>query len=316
MQGHVAAVLRGAAQLEHPRPHASYGAQLGDRHELLVAGREPELDQPGGLVDRDPGGVEGAQVVRAERQHVAELLHVGGTEVVHGGPVDDQCPAAEPLRELAPPRDQHVGLSDCRDHASHPRTHRIHPEVRPGRQRLPLGERRRTPAPHRAGPTERPARPGRCRGARPSARWAGRTTSMPDAPTCTQSEVAPFSRSVSAAAFEACASGSASSARTSQPSPRAGGRTGSGRSATSAGVPSGVMSMPSSVERVSLAHTASSGSSAAMRRALRSTAAAAFSHSLTSCSCPSARSRCAIGAHARRIRTAEVSRPATVKYPT
>ena len=90
----------GAAQLQHPRPQAAYGAQLGDRQELLVTRREPELDQPGGLVDRDPGGVEGAQVVGAERQHVAELLHVGGAEVVHGRPVDDQCPATELLRDL------------------------------------------------------------------------------------------------------------------------------------------------------------------------------------------------------------------------
>ena len=64
MQAHAAVVLGRAAELEHPGPQASYGAQLGDRHELLVAGRQPELDQPGGIVDRDAGGVEGAQVVR------------------------------------------------------------------------------------------------------------------------------------------------------------------------------------------------------------------------------------------------------------
>ena len=95
VQAHVAVVLGRTAELEHPRPHPAYGAQLGDRHELVVAGRQPELHQPDGVVDRDPGGLEGAQVVRAERQHVAELLHVGGTEVVHRGSVHDQRPAAE-----------------------------------------------------------------------------------------------------------------------------------------------------------------------------------------------------------------------------
>ena len=51
-----AVVRRGAAELEHPRPQPAYGAQLGDRRELLVGGGEPELDQRGGLVDLDPGG--------------------------------------------------------------------------------------------------------------------------------------------------------------------------------------------------------------------------------------------------------------------
>ncbi len=104
--------------------------------------------------------------------------------------------------------------------------------------------------------------------------------------------------------------------RTSQPSPRAGGRTGSGRSATRAGVPSGVMLMPSSVEWVSSAQTASSGSSSASRPALRSTAAAACSHSATSWSCPSASDRWESEPMGEGYGPASAARPATVKYPT
>ena len=48
---------------------------------------------------------------------------------------------------------------------------------------------------------------------------------------------------------------------------------------SSSGVPSGVMPIPSSVVRVSLSQTSSSASSSVSRRALRSTAAAAASHS-------------------------------------
>ena len=72
--------------------------------ELLVGGREPELDQPGRLVDRDsrlPRARAGS--ARPTREHVAELLHVGGAEVVHRGPVDDERAAPELTAPAKPP---------------------------------------------------------------------------------------------------------------------------------------------------------------------------------------------------------------------
>ena len=98
----------GSAELEHPRPGPAYGAELGDRLELLVGGRQPELHQARRLVDVHPGLGEGPQVVRPDREHVAQLLHVGGTEVVHGRAVDDQRAAAELTRQRRRLRD-HAG---------------------------------------------------------------------------------------------------------------------------------------------------------------------------------------------------------------
>ena len=82
------------------------------------------------------------------------------------------------------------------------------------------------------------------------------------------------------------------------------------------GVPSGGMSMPSSVECVSSPQTASSGSSSPRRRALRSTAAASLLPLRDGVLLPVGEEQVRFCAHARRIRTAEVTRPATVKYPT
>ena len=76
----------------------------------------------------------------------------------------------------------------------------------------------------------------------------------------------------------ACVVDPRSSTRTSRP-PGAVGRAWSPVASVSSGVPSGLTPTPSRVVRVSLAHTASSGSPSRSRPALRSTPAAAFSQS-------------------------------------
>ena len=100
-------------------------------------------------------------------------------------------------------------------------------------------------------------------------------------PACSHSDVAPPSRSASASAFSCFGSSPRSSTRTSCPPGAVGRRALRPTSAvgSAAGVPSGLSGIPSRVVRVSLAHTASSGSSSRSRPALRRTAAAAFSQS-------------------------------------
>ena len=174
---------------------------------------------------------------RTQRERV-RLLHVGGTEIVHRG--------ASTTSARHPSLSASSDASAVTSPASNPR---------PG---LPRGPPRGSSPPPAPGP--RRARRTGCAASgsegassttaatsrRTPFRTAGRSaTSMPEAPTWTRSEVAPFSRSVSAAEFEAGASGSAAR-RTSQPSPRAGGQTGQGVYHR-AGVPSAVTSMPSSV---------------------------------------------------------------------
>ena len=135
----------------------------------------------------------------------------------------------------------------------------------------------RRPRPGRAGRRGRPAR-GRA-GRRSST--VGRSAARGRRPSSSHSEVAPFSRSTRAASLAAFASGPKHpGARTSQP-PVAGRAAGWWRrSASSSRVPSGATAMPSSVVRVELLPDGGVGSSSsASRRALRSTAAAAFSQS-------------------------------------
>ena len=230
VQAPSAAVRRGAAELEHPRPEAAYGAQLGDGRELLVGGGEPELDQRRGLVDVDPGGGERAQVVRADRQRVAELLHVGGAEVVHGGPVDDQRPAAEPPRRARGRRatsvveeraSASVSKPPARSSAPTGSTPRLVPGREAGARSASSGERAAA-AP--SGSRGRRARPARRRAARPRARSARSATVEARRPTCTHSEVTPFSRSVRAASCAALRVGVGERGADVPASPRAGGR--------------------------------------------------------------------------------------------
>ncbi len=139
VQHHRATVLGGTAQLQHPRPQPAHGAQLGDGRELLVAGREPELHQLPGLVDLDPGLRERAQVVRPDREHVAELLHVGGTEVVHRGAVDHQRAAAELPGQLRRHGGRGASVGD-RLETTQARSDRVDAQVRSGSESGPLGQ--------------------------------------------------------------------------------------------------------------------------------------------------------------------------------
>ena len=87
------------AQLGHPRPEPARRTELRDRRELLVGGRQPELEQTEGLLRRDTRGLEGAQHRRAPGEHPAELLAVGSALFVNRGPVDDRGPHTRLKRE-------------------------------------------------------------------------------------------------------------------------------------------------------------------------------------------------------------------------
>ena len=84
------------AQLEHPCPQATGRAQLGDGEELVVGRGIAELEDAHGVVEVDPVVDHPAQVVDAGGQGPAELLGLGGTDVVSGRPVGDQAQGADP----------------------------------------------------------------------------------------------------------------------------------------------------------------------------------------------------------------------------
>ena len=131
--GHRVLALRagadgGAAELEDPGPQPAGGAELGDGRELLVGGRVAELDQAGGLVQGDARLGQRPEVRRADGDAVAQLLGVGGTEVVHGGRVDDD---AEGARLAGQPghRDQRLRRGRAASASPHPRPDRVGAEV-------------------------------------------------------------------------------------------------------------------------------------------------------------------------------------------
>ena len=109
----------------------------------------------------------------------------------------------------------------------------------------------------------------------------GRSSTTRPAPSSTHSDVAPLSRSISRASLAAAASGPLMWTRMSQSVARVG-RPDVARPSRSAAAPIGATAMPSSVVRVSLAHTAESGSSSVSLRLLRRTAAAAASQAAAS----------------------------------
>ena len=130
---------------------------------------------------------------------------------MHGGPVDDQRPAAQLLRQRDRLRHHSVvgAASELSNHLDRSGPDGVHPEVRPGSKRRPLGDRG-----ERSGHAER-VRGGVQHHGRDVEQHAvqhrGRSsTATPESPTWIHSEVTPFSRSVSAASCDACASGSAS----------------------------------------------------------------------------------------------------------
>ena len=89
--------LRCSGGVEHPCPQPAGRAQLGDRRELLVGRGVAELDERGGLVHRETGLGEHAEVVHADGHRPAELLGVAGPAIVQRGPVDDRAQDAEAL---------------------------------------------------------------------------------------------------------------------------------------------------------------------------------------------------------------------------
>ncbi len=100
-----------AARLQDPGPEPPGGAQLGDLQELLVGDGVAELDQAGGLVDREAGAGEHAQVVHSDGHRPAELLDVARPLVVQRGAVHDRRQDT-PL--VGPPGDVHERLGPGR----------------------------------------------------------------------------------------------------------------------------------------------------------------------------------------------------------
>ena len=236
---------------------------------------------------------------------------------MHSGPVDDQCAAPSSAGQLRPPRSG-GGASASEPLETTPRSARRHDPPR-GSSRPPASYPRATAAKRVSPPMGSEgasSTTGATSRSTPSSTVPRSPTSTPESPTWIHSEVTPFSRSVSAASCEAFASGSASSARTSQPSPRAGGRTGSGRSATRAGVPNGLMPMPSSVRRVSVAQTAVVGVVLGEAAGLAQHGGRRLLPLGDVVLLPLGQGQVRVGAHARRIGTGVGARPATVKYPT
>ena len=121
----------------------------------------------------------------------------------------------------------------------------------------------------------------RTTGARSSSTRSSRVARSASGATSSHSDVTPPSRSTRAASLAAFGSRPTRCARMSQSPVRLTGRPAVTRSSSAAAVPSGVTGMSSRVVRVSLSQTSSSGSSSVIRRALRSTAAVAFSQSAT-----------------------------------
>ena len=244
------------AQLGQPRPEPAQGAELGDRRELLVGGRDPELDQAEAVLGRDAGGLERPQHLGPAGQHPARApgrrRRPARAPSSRRRPRRERPPAAAEAREGL-----EVGVLGVRGGAEVA----VRVQRSQGHQRLGMGEGRALQHHRRRGRDAR--RPG------PRRRSAGATSSA-----TSHRLVAPFSRSATAASLSPDGRACPDVPRAVPRRPAAGDQVVAGRR-----VPSGVIAMPSYVVRVSVAHTSSSGSSSASRPALRSTAAAAFSQS-------------------------------------
>ena len=285
-------------------PEPARGAELGDGGELLVGRGVAELQQRRGLGRVDPGGLQDPEVGDAHGERVAELLRVGGAEVVHGRAVDDDRQRACLACELGDPGHDllHV-LGDPA--ATDGRADRVRAEVGAlgrgdppfcdhGGERLGGGNGVAVGLEHdRSQVEEHPVegrrevlvgQPGR---ADLQPQRGGAVLEVGDRRLRGGSRVRVRERRTHVPARPpggtACVRGCTARRR---------GHPASGSPATRAAVPSGGTPIPSSVGRVSASQTAESGSSAPSRPALRSTAAAAFSQSLTSYCWPSARARC------------------------
>ena len=235
---------------------------------------------------------------------VAELLGVGGAEVVHRGAVDGERQQAVLARGRGQLGDHLLAVAVVAAQRAAPTG--SPPSEVPAAASTPLRSSRSTSA--RAAPTGSLGQSSTtgARSSSTSPRTVSRSsTAIPPGPRLSHRLVTPFSRSVMTSAAERCASPSATWARTSHPS--SGGETraprvygawpgtpGSGTPTTSSGVPSGGTSMPSRVILVSFSQTRASGSSAFIRPDLRSTSAAAFSQSsrVAAREAPASRERC------------------------
>ncbi len=164
-----------AGRLEHARPQPARRPELGDGRELLVGGREAELDQSRAVLDGEARVGEEAEVGDAGRDGPAELLRVAGSLVVQRRAVDHQRADAELEAATGDRREQVASRDAVLAHPGGQHLDRleVEGEVRGGVQRAlhalqEVGERLR-PARSRDGRGRRaPGRAARRRAAWPS----------------------------------------------------------------------------------------------------------------------------------------------------
>lgn len=89
--------VRVADDLGDPRPQVARRAELGDRHELVVVGGEPEADLAQRLADRHPRLGEHPQVTHRGRDTGGQLPGRVGAQIVERGSVDGDRPHARVL---------------------------------------------------------------------------------------------------------------------------------------------------------------------------------------------------------------------------
>ena len=86
------AVVRLTDHLSDPRPQQAKRPDLGDRHELVVVGSQPETDLRQGLGHREAGLGEHPQVGHRGSDAAGELPRRVGAQIVERGPVDGDRP--------------------------------------------------------------------------------------------------------------------------------------------------------------------------------------------------------------------------------
>ncbi len=84
--------VRFADDLGNPCPQAPGHAELGDGHELVVVGGQPEADLPQRVRDAQPGVAEPAQIRDTRGDGASQLPGCVGTEIVERGSVDCDRP--------------------------------------------------------------------------------------------------------------------------------------------------------------------------------------------------------------------------------
>ena len=179
------------------------GPHLGDRHELVVVGGQPEADLPQRLADRQPGFGQHPKVSHRGRDAAGQLPRRVGAQIVESGSVDGDRPHAviggHPRGDrddildrgggtIAQRRGQRVGAQVDRQRCALLGFHLGRPA--PAWRRRPPGSRR----PRRGSPAP-------CSGTRPRAVRPAPRGATPDSPIRISSALTPSPSAPSTAAL-------------------------------------------------------------------------------------------------------------------